>query len=619
MTPAEGGAAVAAGPAAQPRNAAPQPADLPAAPPAPTDRARLIDRLGFRLASLLALALLPVGAISLVQAAAWREAAREQSAALLMGETLRATAPQVGLVRAAQGMAAGLASALPARLGNEAACDAMMDDIARQAPHLSVVGYVPLDGRMRCAAHGAAFDYAGLSLFEEIIADLRPSTHVDALGPVSGTSIVLVVHPVEGDGRPGAEGYVALALPHAAIAAENRAPADAGTPAPDFLTFNGEGKILTASRGLERAAASLPSGLELAALVGAPAASFTGRTAAGEKRVYAAAPLVPGELYALGSAPARAGLGLGGPWLVGPFLLTGLMWAASLVLVWVGAERLVARYMRRLAGAIRGFAGGSRLVGDLRMERAPAEIREVARAFRRMTDQILRDEAELEDTLHQKEVLLREVHHRVKNNLQLIASIMNMQMRRTTSPETRALMRGLQERVMSLATVHKELYQTTGQVDVRADELLGDITRQIVAMASGPGRRFRVVTDFAPLRLAPDQAVPLALLLTEALTNALKYAQPAPDEPLPRLDLSLRALPGGQAELAVANSAAPEAMPAAPAAAANGTGLGGQLLAAFASQVGGELGVERAAGRHRLTLRFALQPLEGEAPEVPGW
>ncbi len=54
-----------------------------------------------------------------------------------------------------------------------------------------------------------------------------------------------------------------------------------------------------------------------------------------------------------------------------------------------------------------------------------------------MTETILHDEAEMEDVVHQKEVLLREVHHRVKNNLQLIASIMNMQMRRATSPEVR--------------------------------------------------------------------------------------------------------------------------------------------------------------------------------------
>jgi two-component sensor histidine kinase len=179
---------------------------------------------------------------------------------------------------------------------------------------------------------------------------------------------------------------------------------------------------------------------------------------------------------------------------------------------WFAAEQLVTRYIRRLGRAIRAFASGSRVVGDLDMEGAPAEIREVGQAFLRMTDTILHDEAELEDTVHQREVLLREVHHRVKNNLQLIASIMNMQMRRAKSPETKALMRGLQERVMSLATVHKELYQTTG-LDRRARRRASGRPRAADrGHGLGAGRTFRIETDFAPIPLAPDQAVPLSLL-----------------------------------------------------------------------------------------------------------
>jgi two-component sensor histidine kinase len=103
---------------------------------------------------------------------------------------------------------------------------------------------------------------------------------------------------------------------------------------------------------------------------------------------------------------------------------------------WCAAERLVSRYIRRLGRAIRAFASGAALWATSDGG-APAELREVGQAFLRMTDTILHDEAELEDTVHQREVLLREVHHRVKNNLQLIASIMNMQMRRAKSPRPR--------------------------------------------------------------------------------------------------------------------------------------------------------------------------------------
>ena len=161
---------------------------------------------------------------------------------------------------------------------------------------------------------------------------------------------------------------------------------------------------------------------------------------------------------------------------------------------------------------------------------------------------------------------------------------------------------------MSLATVHKELYQTTGLADVRADELLNDITQQIVSMASAPGRTFRIETDFAAIPLTPDQAVPLSLLLTEGLTNAIQYAAPDPGETQPRLRLRFAALDGGRAELSIVNGMRPEAEPAPEP---EGTGLGRQLVAAFASQLGGEVRTTVEGDLFRLSMEFALRPLEG--------
>ena len=116
------------------------------------------------------------------------------------------------------------------------------------------------------------------------------------------------------------------------------------------------------------------------------------------------------------------------------------------------------------------------------------------------------------------------MHHRVKNNLQLIASILNLQMRQAVTPEARTLMKGVQDRVMSLATIHRGLYQTSGLTDIMASELLSDLARQVVGLGTGGGRSVTLESNLDPVRLTPDQAVPLALLTTEALTNALKYA-----------------------------------------------------------------------------------------------
>ncbi|MFC5567856.1 sensor histidine kinase [Rubellimicrobium aerolatum] len=559
------------------------------------------------MAALLAMALLPLAAISIVQAGAWRDAARDQRAAILLGETLRVSAPVTGLIREAKGAAAALAQTVRPLLRDEAACDAAMSHLASMSGEYSLVSYVPLSGAMTCASGGASYDYAGNAIFEAIVADLRPRTVVNPRGPVSGTSVLLVIHPVLAE-EGGYAGYVALALPHAALADEVPEDVAAGLgEAPDFVTFNREGTVLTASTGLAEAASILPAGVALAGWASSGRSSFAARTASGQVRFYALAPVVEGELYALGSLPVREAVRLGPLSMTTPFLLSGLMYLGSLAVAWIATEHLVSRHIRRLSRAIGSFASGSRVVGDLDMEGAPSEIRDVGQAFIRMTDTILHDEAELEDTVHQREVLLREVHHRVKNNLQLIASIMNMQSRRARSPETKALMKGLQERVMSLATVHKELYQTSGLTDVRADELLGDITRQIVGMASAPGRSFEIDTDFAPIPLTPDQAVPLSLLLTEGLTNAIKYAEPEPGGSRPRLRLRFAPTGGGRAELSISNDARDGIDPGEP----EGTGLGRQLLAAFASQLGAEAQTRAEGGRYTLRIEFALHALEG--------
>jgi two-component sensor histidine kinase len=126
-------------------------------------------------------------------------------------------------------------------------------------------------------------------------------------------------------------------------------------------------------------------------------------------------------------------------------------------------------------------------------------------------------------------------------------------------------------------------------------------------MASAPGRTFRIESDFAPIPLTPDQAVPLSLLLTEGLTNAIKYAEPEPGGASPRLSLRFASLGDGRAELVIANTA--RSAPAEPPA--EGTGLGSQLMGAFASQLGGEVRSGLENGTFTLRVEFVVSALRG--------
>lgn len=133
--------------------------------------------------------------------------------------------------------------------------------------------------------------------------------------------------------------------------------------------------------------------------------------------------------------------------------------------------------------------------------------------------------AELERALEQKTALLHEVDHRVKNNLQLIASLLLLQSRRTSEPAAREALRGMLERVNAVATVHRRLFQNE---DVQRFDV-ADFVRDLVGdMVGATGREdIRAHLDLAPVSIPAAQAAPLALVLSEALSNSVRHAFPA--------------------------------------------------------------------------------------------
>lgn len=569
------------------------------------DQPPLRNRLGFRLALALALALLPLGVLSGYQAQSMMREAQARSEAAILGETLLAVAPEAGMIRGARAAAAAMAVSLSAFYNDPTLCGELLRKLVDQGDiSYSYAAFVPLSGQVTCSSTGGPLDLSDSPRLAAMIADPVPDIQVIRAAVVSGTSVLAFGHPVFGpDGS--FQGYVSLSIPHTVLRGATHkdwvAHRIGGSEPVAFLTFDSQGEILTSTTGLDNAPLSLPADRTLLDLVSEDPVTFSTPSQAGDRHVYAVAPIVAGTLYTLGSWPADATSDRGVLFLP-PYVPPVLMWLASLLVAILAAEQLVTRHIRVLRHSITSFAHGARHVGDMELSGAATEIRDVANAYLKMTDTILHDEAELEDIAHQRETLMREVHHRVKNNLQLIASIMNMQMRQARSPETRALLKSIQDRVMSLATVHRELYQTSGLTEVRADELLAQIVRQILSMASGPGRQFDLVTSFEDLRLTPDQAVPLSLLLTEALTNAIKYSRGKDGAP-PRLQITLRRDDEERAVLEIANSI--DGIPT-PAPATEGSGLGADLLSAFAMQLGGRCETEVTETRYRLWVGFKV-------------
>jgi len=123
--------------------------------------------------------------------------------------------------------------------------------------------------------------------------------------------------------------------------------------------------------------------------------------------------------------------------------------------------------------------------------------------------------------LEQKEILLKEVNHRTKNNLQLIVGLIRLQLRQVHDKEAQTALMDTSRRIMSIAAVHERLYQTDEAGTVNAATYLSQVIAGIRATAS---HEITFELDITPARLSLDTAIPLALLVNELVTNALKYA-----------------------------------------------------------------------------------------------
>jgi two-component sensor histidine kinase/putative methionine-R-sulfoxide reductase with GAF domain len=137
-----------------------------------------------------------------------------------------------------------------------------------------------------------------------------------------------------------------------------------------------------------------------------------------------------------------------------------------------------------------------------------------------------RAEEEIKLSLREKEVLLKEIHHRVKNNLQIITSLLNLQSAQLKDPESLTLFRESQFRVRSMALIHEKLYQSKDLARIEFDSYVRDLMVYLFrSYAANPDQiRMRIETN--DIYLGIDTAIPCGLIISELVTNTIKYAFP---------------------------------------------------------------------------------------------
>ncbi len=561
------------------------------------DRLEFTKRLGFRLGGLLSVAILPIGLISVIQTLHLSREYERSSEIALLGRTATAAAGERALLQGALGTADALGPAVLETMDKPKACSDIMRGFVQRTVNFVYAGFTRLDGTTECSSVPGVYDLSQDAVYKQFIASPGTLVTTSTDGLITDRSIVVVIQPL----YRGVDllGYIGVAMTHDLLRSTH--VSGMGTEGARILTFNSQGQILSSdSDSPEDLESVLPKGQTLPSLLSRSETAFRDMSNSGERRVFSVVPVVPGLVYALGSWN-RADSGIGGIDITRrtALILPLILWAASLVVAYFAVYRLVLRHIRELRGQMRRFAIGDRSTPPPVLADAPAEIEDMSQTFHNMARILIRDEEAMEASVNEKTVLLKEVHHRVKNNLQLIASIINMQIRVIDHADAKRVLRSVQDRVASLATIYRNLYQAEHLDSVEADRLIGDIINQMANASVGPGAGLRIDTKLAPLVLMPDQAVPLTLLATEAITNALKYSGASDPEAQPWVRVTLRMEGPSTAVLEVENSVAesPDA---------EGTGLGSQLIEAFATQLEGEAEHELAGGRFLLRLRFGV-------------
>ncbi len=130
----------------------------------------------------------------------------------------------------------------------------------------------------------------------------------------------------------------------------------------------------------------------------------------------------------------------------------------------------------------------------------------------------------IEKSLAEKEILLKEIHHRVKNNLQIISSLLNLQSRQIEDPKALEAIKEGRNRVASMALIHKNLYQEEDLTGVDASDYIDKLTYSLLSSYQLSDQDIRFEKDIDPVQLDVDVVIPLGLILNEIITNCLKYA-----------------------------------------------------------------------------------------------
>jgi two-component sensor histidine kinase len=223
---------------------------------------------------------------------------------------------------------------------------------------------------------------------------------------------------------------------------------------------------------------------------------------------------------------------------------------------------------------------------------------------RKEANAILSDQkAEIELKNQQNEVLLKEIHHRVKNNLQVISSLLRLQSSQISDKTVREAVEAGESRVKSMALIHQKLYQRDNLSGIEMKDYLTNLGQDLIASMAGSNPNIELEIAMKPIELDVDTAIPLGLITNELVTNSLKYA--FPDKQAGKISLSLYIDADKNLVLVVKDNGVGDSDQSQNK---ESTSFGSQLVSLLGMQLGGKLTTEIDQGR---TTRLIISEFKG--------
>lgn len=560
--------------------------------------------LRIQLLAVLVLALMPLLILSSVQGLIEYEQQREREIDRLHAAALTASEAITAAFSRADGKAGAIASQTFALMDDPAACTTTLQRMAEADITVSNIAILDANGSLVCSAvpGPSGEDFSSREWFQ-ILRDGADRTHSDVVfGTMSQRQVVLTVRRLRSrdhthDGSTGQFlGAVAVATDMTAAARLVRRERLGAEAQIALISRQGAIKIEVNST-----TGNVFEGVEAGRLLDQARTGEAIRvTGTGVQPGYEVivASLIPERLGIAIAAPARVFESWGGLSVISTIAIPALMTLLVLVCVWVAVDYFILRWLTYLQRIAQLYAAGRLDLVPQRARKAPREVARLAAVMEQMAASLDEQRTELAEAVDQRSGLLREIHHRVKNNLQVIVSLLNLQSGRISDPAAAEALMDARRRINALALVHRSLYETDDLRFIEVNPFLKDLIHNLADVLDGHDSKIRLTVECDDLALSPDQAAPMALFVTEAVTNAFKHAFAGRDSG--RIVVRLTCDADGECEIAVGD----DGTGLSPSARG---GTGSSLMDAFAQQLGGRCAVRASVlGGHEIAVSFPI-------------